>query len=67
MDWAAIRRALKSPQLWLFTAAQAFQNIGTYGLSFWLPSIIAAFGFTTTQSSQLLNIVRFVTPSPCAP
>ncbi len=55
-DWAAIKRELRNPHLWLFTGLQTFQNIGTYGLSFWLPSIIAAFGFTTTQSSQLLNI-----------
>lgn len=55
-DWQAIKRELKKPQLWLFTSLQTFQSIGTYGLSFWLPSLIAAFGFTTTQSSQLLNI-----------
>ncbi|KAI5474718.1 hypothetical protein MNV49_002543 [Pseudohyphozyma bogoriensis] len=52
-ELSGITTALKSPTLWLFTAQQLFQNIGTYGLSFWLPSIIAAFGFTTTQSMNI--------------
>ncbi|WWC93185.1 hypothetical protein V866_000018 [Kwoniella sp. B9012] len=55
-DPKAIWSELKNPLIYVFTGMQLFQNIGTYGLQFWLPSIIASFGFTTTQSSQLLNI-----------
>ncbi|WVQ84828.1 hypothetical protein IAT38_006985 [Cryptococcus sp. DSM 104549] len=55
-DREAIITVLKDPLLYGFTAIQTFTNLGAYGLSFWLPSIIASFGFTTTQSSQLLNI-----------
>ncbi|WVQ85841.1 hypothetical protein IAT38_008009 [Cryptococcus sp. DSM 104549] len=55
-DRKAIAQVLKDPLLYGFTAIQMFSNLGAYGLSFWLPSIIASFGFTTTQSSQLLNI-----------
>ncbi|ORY25435.1 major facilitator superfamily domain-containing protein, partial [Naematelia encephala] len=55
-DWPAIRKDLSDPLFWSFTGIQVFQGVGTYGLQFWLPSIITSFGFTTTQSSQLLNI-----------
>ncbi|ODO06734.1 hypothetical protein I350_04093 [Cryptococcus amylolentus CBS 6273] len=55
-DRKGVSDALKDPLLYAFTFMQMFSNLGAYGLSFWLPSIIASFGFTTTQSSQLLNI-----------
>lgn len=41
---AEILSALRSPLLWSFTGIQLFSNLGAYGLSFWLPSIIASFG-----------------------
>ncbi|BGP46948.1 hypothetical protein JCM10450v2_002800 [Rhodotorula kratochvilovae] len=47
---------LKDPLLYAFTGVQMFSNLGTYGLQWWLPTITASFGFTTTQSAQLLNI-----------
>ncbi|GAA6034409.1 hypothetical protein JCM8097_002711 [Rhodosporidiobolus ruineniae] len=55
-DKKEIVAALKDPLLYAFTGIQMFSNLGTYGLQWWLPTVIASFGFTTTQSSQLLNI-----------
>jgi hypothetical protein len=48
--------ALKDPLTYAFLGLQLFSGLGVYGLSWWLPTIIASFGFTSTQSSQLLLI-----------
>jgi hypothetical protein len=71
-DWSAIKRELKSPLLCKssirnavdrthvvedgFTAIQIFLNSAQYGVAFWLPTLIAGFGLTSTANSQLLNI-----------
>lgn len=55
-DWPTIKKEIRSPLLYAFAAAQFFANAATTGVSFWLPTLIAGFGLTTTASSQLLNI-----------
>ncbi|CUM63869.1 uncharacterized protein PRCAT00001457001 [Priceomyces carsonii] len=51
-----IERALKRPLTYSFTCLKMFQNLGGYGLSFWLPTIVQSFGFTTTNQAQLISI-----------
>ncbi|GAA5837188.1 hypothetical protein JCM11251_005280 [Rhodosporidiobolus azoricus] len=56
-DKQEILATLTDPLLYAFTGVQMFSNLGTYGLQWWLPTIIASFGLTgSTASSQLLNI-----------
>lgn len=47
---------MKDPKTWLFTLCWAFFTVGTTGLQFYLPTVIADLGFTTIARSQLLNI-----------
>lgn len=47
---------MKDVKTWLFTFCWAFFTIGTTGLQFYLPTVIADLGFTTIARSQLLNI-----------
>lgn len=53
---ADIKRALKRPLTYSFTCLKMFQNLGVYGLSFWLPSIVQSFGFTSSNKAQLMSI-----------
>ncbi|ORY35298.1 major facilitator superfamily domain-containing protein [Naematelia encephala] len=55
-DWGAIKKELKSPILYGFALIQMLFASGVTGLSFWLPTVIAGFGLTSTANSQLLNI-----------
>ncbi|ORY35300.1 MFS general substrate transporter [Naematelia encephala] len=55
-SWPEIKGALKDPLTWGFGMAMLFEQTGTAGYSWWLPTIIAGFGFTSTANSQLLNI-----------
>jgi hypothetical protein len=55
-SWAEVKEAFKDPLTWGFGATMLFEQTGTAGYSFWLPTIIAGFGFTSTANSQLLNI-----------
>ncbi|KAE8449797.1 hypothetical protein EG329_007572 [Mollisiaceae sp. DMI_Dod_QoI] len=47
---------LKDKKIWLFTLCWAFFTIGTTGLTFYQPTVIANLGFTSIARSQLLNI-----------
>nr|RBQ89703.1 hypothetical protein FVER53263_13684 [Fusarium verticillioides] len=47
---------LKDHKLWLFLLCWAFYTIGTTGLNFYQPTVIANLGFTGIAEAQLLNI-----------
>ncbi|KAF3392953.1 hypothetical protein DPV78_009934 [Talaromyces pinophilus] len=47
---------LKNKRVWLFLLCWAFYTVGTTGLSFYQPTVIAELGFTTLARTQLLNI-----------
>ncbi|KAM0420459.1 hypothetical protein ACHAPT_011751 [Fusarium lateritium] len=55
-DWKEFWRTLKDVKLWLFLLCWAFYTIGTTGLQFYQPTVIANLGFTTIAQAQLLNI-----------
>ncbi|GAA5919860.1 hypothetical protein JCM6882_006481 [Rhodosporidiobolus microsporus] len=55
-SWKEMRMAVTDPLTWLFTFLELFYNSGTYGLSYWLPTVIAGWGFKGTAQKQLLNI-----------
>lgn len=48
--------ALKLPTTWAFSFLKLFQSLGTYGLAFWLPSIIQDFGLAAPQTAPLLSV-----------
>ncbi|KAI1093108.1 putative pantothenate transporter [Rostrohypoxylon terebratum] len=48
--------SLKDKRLWLFTAIWAFFTVGTSGVRFYQPTVIADLGFTTIAQAQLLNL-----------
>ncbi|KAF3766671.1 MFS general substrate transporter, partial [Cryphonectria parasitica EP155] len=47
---------LKDKRLWLFLLCWAFFTVGTTGLTFYQPTVIANLGFTSIAQAQLLNI-----------
>ncbi|KAI9733988.1 MAG: hypothetical protein M1834_002645 [Cirrosporium novae-zelandiae] len=55
-NYREILVALKDKKLWLFTLIWACLTIGTSGLTFYQPTVIANLGFTSIGQSQLLNI-----------
>ncbi|GAA6008863.1 hypothetical protein JCM10207_001750 [Rhodosporidiobolus poonsookiae] len=55
-SWKETRLAIMDPLTWGFLFLTLFYNSGTYGLSFWLPTVITDLGFTSTAAKQLLNI-----------
>ncbi|KAI1450599.1 putative pantothenate transporter [Annulohypoxylon stygium] len=48
--------SLKDKRLWLFTGIWAFFTVGTSGVRFYQPTVIADLGFTTIAQAQLLNL-----------
>ncbi|ORY22849.1 MFS general substrate transporter [Naematelia encephala] len=56
VDWAAIRRELRSPLFYGFALFNLCMASCNYGLSFWLPTIISSFGLSHGATTQLLNI-----------
>lgn len=54
--WREILESLKDVRLWLFTLIWAFYTIGTSGVRFYQPTVIADLGFTDVASAQLLNL-----------
>ncbi|KAI1364587.1 pantothenate transporter [Xylaria arbuscula] len=50
--WAS----LKDKRLWLFTLIWALFTVGTQGVRFYQPTVIANLGFTTIAQAQLLNL-----------
>ncbi|KAF7189534.1 MFS transporter prlL [Pseudocercospora fuligena] len=55
-DWQEFKNTLKDYRLWLFVFVWAFYTIGTTGLTFYQPTVIADLGFTTVGQAQLLTI-----------
>jgi MFS family permease len=55
LNWDDIVDALRRPTLLLFSFLRLFQSLGTYGLAFWLPSIIQKFGITSAATAPLLT------------
>ncbi|KAG7448395.1 MFS general substrate transporter [Guyanagaster necrorhizus] len=55
-NWDDVKAACKDPLLYGFSLIMLCQQTGIAGYTFWLPSIIAGYGFTTTTNAQLLNI-----------
>ncbi|GMM34524.1 hypothetical protein DASC09_018490 [Saccharomycopsis crataegensis] len=55
-DIQGIIKSLLKPTTLLFVFLKFFQGVGTYGLSFWLPSIIQSFGITSSTTSPLMTI-----------
>ncbi len=51
-----IKKALQLSTTWAFSFLRLFQNLGTYGLAFWLPSIIQEFGLGAPQTAPLLSV-----------
>jgi predicted MFS family arabinose efflux permease len=54
--WQEIVDALKDVRLWLFTLIWALMTIGTSGVRFYQPTVIADLGYTDIASAQLLNL-----------
>ncbi|GAA5920383.1 hypothetical protein JCM6882_004979, partial [Rhodosporidiobolus microsporus] len=52
-SWKEMRMAVTDPLTWLFTFLELSYNSGTYGLLYWLPTIIAGWGFKGTAQKQL--------------
>ncbi|KAI1482316.1 putative pantothenate transporter [Daldinia eschscholtzii] len=48
--------SLKDKRLWLFTSIWAFFTVGTSGVRFYQPTVIADLGFTSIAQAQLLNL-----------
>ncbi|KAK2753336.1 hypothetical protein FQN55_003465 [Onygenales sp. PD_40] len=55
-NFREIIASLKDKRLWLFTLVWATFTVGTSGLKFYQPTVIANLGFTDIAKSQLLNI-----------
>jgi hypothetical protein len=51
-----IVESLKDRRLWLFTLIWATFTVGTSGVRFYQPTVIANLGFTTIARAQLLNL-----------
>ncbi|KAI1658366.1 putative pantothenate transporter [Daldinia decipiens] len=48
--------SLRDKRLWLFTFIWAFFTVGTSGVRFYQPTVIADLGFTSIAQAQLLNL-----------
>ncbi|KAJ0387429.1 hypothetical protein COL922a_002249 [Colletotrichum nupharicola] len=55
-NWSEIVDSLKDRRLWLFAAIWATFTVGTSGVRFYQPTVIANLGFTTIARAQLLNL-----------
>ncbi|KAK8129005.1 pantothenate transporter [Apiospora sp. TS-2023a] len=48
--------SIRDVRLWLFTLTWAFFTVGTSGVRFYQPTVIANLGFTDLATAQILNI-----------
>ncbi|KAJ4354047.1 uncharacterized protein N0V89_005780 [Didymosphaeria variabile] len=55
-NWREIVESLKDIRLWVFTLIWALFTIGTSGVRFYQPTVIADLGYTDIASAQLLNL-----------
>ncbi|MEW5687939.1 MAG: MFS transporter [Pseudomonadota bacterium] len=58
---SAAGQALRSPLVWLLALICFLYNIGHYGLLFWSPTIIQAFGLESPARIGLLSAVPYAT------
>ncbi|KAK8081132.1 pantothenate transporter [Apiospora hydei] len=55
-NFSEIVSSLKDVRLWLFTLIWALFTVGTSGVRFYQPTVIANLGFTDLATAQILNI-----------
>ncbi|KAF2160339.1 hypothetical protein M409DRAFT_29189 [Zasmidium cellare ATCC 36951] len=55
-SWKQFVQTIKDHNLWLFLVTWSLFTIGTAGLHFYQPTVIANLGFTTLAQVQLLNM-----------
>ncbi|KAM0547553.1 hypothetical protein ACHAPJ_010297 [Fusarium lateritium] len=55
-EWSEIWDTMKDQRLWWFAFIWASKTIGSTGLSFYLPTIVASLGLASIAESQLLTI-----------
>ncbi|KAF5863561.1 hypothetical protein ETB97_009805 [Aspergillus alliaceus] len=55
-DLRELITTFKNKRVWLFLFCWAFFTVGTTGLTFYQPTVIANLGFTSISETQLLNI-----------
>ncbi|KAK4689567.1 hypothetical protein P7C73_g526, partial [Tremellales sp. Uapishka_1] len=55
-DWRMIKKDLSGALLWSIALLQMCGQVGSTGLTFWLPSILSSWGITNRQTSALLTI-----------
>ncbi|KAE8389547.1 major facilitator superfamily domain-containing protein [Aspergillus alliaceus] len=55
-DLRELTTTFKNKRVWLFLFCWAFFTVGTTGLTFYQPTVIANLGFTSIGETQLLNI-----------
>ena len=55
-NFKEIASTLRDRRLWLFTLIWATFTVGTSGVRFYQPTVIANLGFTTIAKAQLLNL-----------
>ena len=51
--------ALRSPMLWMFCAIYFCNNVGFYGLTFWLPKIVQNFSGLGTLGTTMLSALPY--------
>lgn len=56
VSFSDIFQALKNQRIWAFSLLKLFQSLGTYGLGFWLPSIVQQFGLGKPETAPLLSV-----------
>ncbi|KIW11869.1 hypothetical protein PV08_09142 [Exophiala spinifera] len=55
-NWNEFITTLKDKRIWMFLFVWGFYTVGTTGLGFYQPTVVANLGFTGIAKSQLLNI-----------
>lgn len=56
-DSASVKKLFKDPTFYTFGLYWVCHAIGGFGIGYALPTVIYDLGFTTTENSQLMNIV----------
>ncbi|KAI1452665.1 MFS general substrate transporter [Annulohypoxylon moriforme] len=59
-DFESLKKLLKDPTFYTFSAYWICHGIGGFGIGTALPTVIYELGFTTTSNSQLMNIPPYV-------
>ncbi|KAI1134334.1 MFS general substrate transporter [Hypoxylon sp. FL0543] len=59
-DFRSLKKLVRDPTLYTFSAYWVCHGIGGFGVGTALPTVIYELGFTTTSNSQLMNIPPYV-------